>query len=269
MDKKIGFIGAGNISSTIICGLIDGFNDIHSKIYVTNPSTEKGENLAIKYKINFVKGNIELAKTCDIIFLGVKPNVYKIVLNEIAPYINKDKLIISIAAAITIGDVQGYFNQPQRVLRIMPNIGVTVGEGMIPMSCSPQVSDSDLALIISLLQTIGRVDLIDEAMMNAVTIISGCSPAFIALFVEALADGGVLQGMPREKTYQYVAQTLVGTGKLILEKEIHPGSLKDLVTSPGGVAIEGVYSLESQGFRSIVIKSLEACKEKLKILTKK
>ena len=269
MQKKIGFIGAGNISSTIISGLIDNFPHINSKIYVTNRSIEKGEGLGNHFSINYLKGNIELVQTCDIIFLGIKPNIYETVLTEIGPYISREKLIISIAAGITIGDIQNYFNQPQKILRIMPNIAVTVGVGMIAMSASPQVTEIELNLAITLLQSIGRVDLIDETMMNVVTGISGCSPAFISLFVEALADGGVLQGMPREKAYQYIAQTLIGTGKMILEKNIHPGALKDLVTSPGGVAIEGVYALEKLGFRSIVIEALEACMEKLKILTAK
>lgn len=269
MNKKIGFIGAGNMSSTIISGLIAHFNDIYSNIFVTNRSRGKGESLRNEFNVNFVDTNVELVQTSDIIILAVKPDIYDTVLNEIGPYINEDKLIISLAAGITISDVQKYFNQPQKVIRIMPNIAVTVGEGMIAMSGSPQVTEAELNLAMILLQSIGRVDVIDESMMDAVTGISGCSPAFIALFVEAMADGAVLQGMSREKSYQYAAQTLIGTGKLILEKNIHPGALKDLVTSPGGVTIEGVYILEKRGFRSIIMEALEACREKIKVLKEK
>lgn len=269
MDKRIGFIGAGNMSSTIIGGLIKNFEDINDLIYVTNRSKAKAENLCNKLKINVCESNIDLAKTCDIIFLGVKPDMYGKILKEISPHLTDGKLIISLAAGINISNIEGYFKQPMKIIRIMPNIAVTVGEGMIALSSSKSVTTEETDLAITLLSSIGRVDKIEEYMMDAVTTISGCSPAFIALFVEALADGSVLQGMPRDKAYIYAAQTLIGTGKMMLEKEIHPGALKDLVSSPGGVTIEGIYSLEKSGFRSIIMEAVEACGQKIKLLTGK
>ena len=269
MDKKIGFIGAGNMSSTIIGGLIKNFKGMNNLIYVTNRSKEKAERLCNEVNINFCNSNVDLAKTCDVIFLGIKPDMYGVVLKEIAPYVTDEKLIISLAAGVTTNNVEGYFKRPMKIIRIMPNIAVTVGEGMIALTANKNVAEEEIDLATNLLSSIGKVDKIEEYMIDAVTTISGCSPAFIALFVEALADGSVLQGMPRDKAYIYAAQTLIGTGKMMLEKEIHPGALKDIVSSPGGVTIEGVYALEKRGFRSILMEAVEACERKIKLLNSK
>ncbi len=264
MDKKIGFIGSGTMTSTIIDGLVDSFKDINNKIYVTNRSREKAEKLSSRLNINLCESNIELVEKCDIIFLGIKPNVYEPVLKEIKSYINSKKLIISMAAGITIDDINKYFEESIKTIRIMPNVGVTVSEGMIALSANNRVAKEEVDLVVNLLTSIGRVDQIEEYLMDAVTGISGCSPAYIAMFIEALADGGVLQGMPRDKAYIYAAQTLIGTGKMMLEKGLHPGELKDLVSSPGGVTIEGVYNLEKRGFRSIIMETMETCDKKMK-----
>ncbi|WP_026476095.1 pyrroline-5-carboxylate reductase [Alkaliphilus transvaalensis] len=266
MEKQIGFIGAGNIAKTIINGLTANFQEINKNIYITNRSKGKGESLRNKFQVNLCHTNIELVKNCDIIFLCVKPDVSKLVLREIKDHVRDDQLIISVIAGVTIDDIMKYFEQPKKVIRTMPNIPVVVREGMIALSGSNEVSDDDLNLAIDLLSSIGRVDVIEEKMMDVVTGISGCSPAFLSIFVEALADGAVLQGMPRDKAYQYIAQTLVGTGKMILEEEIHPAEIKDTVSSPGGITIAGVYALEKRGFRSTVMEVMEACDEKLKAL---
>lgn len=218
MDKKIGFIGAGNMSSTIISGFVKNFEDINKEIYVTNRSKAKAEKLCKEENINLCEDNIELAKKCDIVFLGIKPHIYPQVLKEISPYITKDKLIVSIAAGITTDNIGEYFKESRKIIRIMPNVAVSVGEGMIALSSNKNVSRQEKDFIINLLSSIGRVDEIEESMMDSVTTISGCSPAFIAMFVEALADGSVLKGMPRDKAYIYAAQTLIGTGKMMLEK---------------------------------------------------
>lgn len=267
--RKIGFIGAGNMTATIIDGLVSRFDQINDSIFVTNRSREKLEKLCRENGVNALDTNIQLAKQCDVIVLGIKPNIYPVVLNEISPFINEDQLLVSIAAGITIDEIQGYFSNPQKIIRIMPNVAVSVGEGMLPMSSSPHATQEDIDITTELFSSIGRVDLISEHLMDAATCVSGCSPAFIAQMVEAMADGAVLQGMPREKAYQYAAQTLVGTGLMILKKELHPGPLKDMVTSPGGVTIEGVYSLEKNGFRGIVMEALEVCSQKLKTPAKK
>ncbi|MDI9476011.1 MAG: pyrroline-5-carboxylate reductase [Natronincolaceae bacterium] len=264
MDKKIGFIGAGNMASTIINGLVNSFKDINNKIYVTDINKEKVEKLRDGLNINLCENNTELVKRCDIIFLAIKPNAYQSVLKEIKSYMNNEKLIISMMAGVTIDDIKQYFKQPVKIIRIMPNVGVTVNEGMIALNGGDNVTREEIDLAVELLSSIGRVDEIEEHLMDAVTNISGCSPAYIAMFVEALADGSVLRGMPRDKAYIYAAQTLIGTGKMILEKGIHPGELKDLVSSPAGVTIEGVYNLEKRGFRSIIMETMDICDKKMK-----
>ncbi len=252
------------MASTIINGLVNSFKDINNKIYVTDINKEKVEKLRDGLNINLCENNTELVKRCDIIFLAIKPNAYQSVLKEIKSYMNNEKLIISMMAGVTIDDIKQYFKQPVKIIRIMPNVGVTVNEGMIALNGGDNVTREEIDLAVELLSSIGRVDEIEEHLMDAVTNISGCSPAYIAMFVEALADGSVLRGMPRDKAYIYAAQTLIGTGKMILEKGIHPGELKDLVSSPAGVTIEGVYNLEKRGFRSIIMETMDICDKKMK-----
>ncbi len=263
MDKKIGFIGSGNMSSTIIRGLVKNFEGINSSIYVANRTKEKAEKLALGIGINLSENNVDLVKNCDIIFLGVKPFIYDKVLSEISSYLTGDKLIVSLAAGVSIADVAGYFNNPTKIIRIMPNVAVNVGEGMIALSSNDNVTSDETNFIVNLLSTIALVDKIEENLMDAVTTISGCGPAFIAMFVEALADGSVLYGMPRDKAYIYAAQTLIGTGKMMLENGTHPGQIKDMVSSPKGVTIEGVYALEKRGFRNILMETIEVCNKKM------
>ncbi len=263
MDKKIGFIGSGNMSSTIIRGLVGNFEDINKSIYVSNRSREKAEKLCSELNMNFSENNIDLVKTCHVIFLGIKPFIYDKVLSEISSYVTEDKLIVSLAAGVSMEDVAGYFNNPAKIIRIMPNVAVNVGEGMIALSSNDNVASDETDFIVNLLSSIALVDKIEEGLMDAVTTISGCGPAFIAMFVEALADGSVLYGMPRDKAYIYAAQTLIGTGKMMLEKNIHPGQIKDMVSSPKGVTIEGVYALEKRGFRNILMETIEVCNKKM------
>jgi len=268
MDKKIGFIGTGNIATTIIDGLISQFKGINKTIYVSNRGPKKGMAVAEAYGVTYVSSNSELVKTCDVIFLGVKPDACQALLEEISSHVSEEKVLISVIAGVSLNDMQQYFSNPQKIIRTMPNVAVTVREGMIALCPSPLVTEEEMEFAKGIFSSIGRADKVDESVLDTVTCISGCSPAFIALFVEAMADAAVLQGMPRDKAYQYAAQTLVGTGKLILEKKIHPGALKDMVTSPGGITIEGVYLLEKRNFRSTVMDALEACYHKIKGLVK-
>lgn len=264
MDKKIGFIGAGNMASNIIYGFVKKFQDINNSIYVSNRTNEKAKKLANETNINYCEDNIEIMENCNLIFLSVKPYIYDEVLKEISPYIKKETIIISLAAGITIDNIEKYFQHSTKIIRIMPNILVSVGEGMIALSSNKNVSKEETDLVINLLNSIGKVDKIEESMIDSATTISGCSPAFIAMFVEALADGSVLAGMPRDKAYTYAAQTLIGTGKMLLENEIHPGQIKDMVSSPKGVTIEGVKKLEEEGFRNILIETVKACEKRMK-----
>lgn len=264
MREKIGFIGAGNMASTMIKGFINKFTGINQLLYLSNRTRKKARDLSKEVSINYCRDNIELAKTCDWIFLAIKPDMYKEVLEEISPYVGRESLIISLAAGVNIASIEKYFQDKVKVIRIMPNLPVAVNEGMISLSKNKSVLEEEKDLLLDLLTSIGKVDEIEESMIDSTTTISGSSPAFIAMFVEALADGSVLAGMPRDKAYTYAAQTLIGTGKMLLEEKIHPGQIKDMVSSPKGVTIEGVKKLEEEGFRNIIMETVKVCERKMK-----
>ncbi|SCZ00709.1 pyrroline-5-carboxylate reductase [Alkaliphilus peptidifermentans] len=267
MNRKIGFIGAGNVATTIIEGLIDTYPQACNNVYISNRNKNKGRSLQKKLNINFCENNVDVIKACEVFFICVKPDNYLEVLKEIKSFISKDSLIISIAAGISIDYIQGILGTSFKIVRAMPNIAVSVRTGMTTISANNNVTEKELNLVMDIFNSIGLADVIDEDLIDVATIISSCSPAFVAMFIEALADGGVLQGMSRDKAYKYVAQSMMGTAKMIVDLEKHPGELKDLVSSPAGITIEGVYNLEKNGFRSIIMEAIEACNLKIKSLT--
>ncbi|WP_026477422.1 pyrroline-5-carboxylate reductase [Alkaliphilus transvaalensis] len=266
MDKRIGFIGVGKMAQTIITGLVESFDGINELIFITNRTRSKGEIFSQEKRINLCDDNLALVNNSDVIFLSIKPDQYHGVLEEIKDFVRDDQIIVSMAAGIAIKDLENYFTSDKKILRIMPNVAVAVREGITVISQNKKVLDHELKLVVDLLNSIGKVDVIEEAMIDMVTTVSGCSPAFVAQFAEALADGAVLQGVPRDKAYQFAAQALLGTAKMLLELQLHPGELKDLVTSPGGVTVQGVATLEKLGFRGAVIEAMEACGRKIQEL---
>ncbi|SET29115.1 pyrroline-5-carboxylate reductase [Natronincola peptidivorans] len=269
MNKTIGFIGTGNMANAMVQGIVNSFKDINKKIYVSDKAIEKAEEMAANYNINLCKSNSEIISNADIIILAVKPNIYGAVLEEIKGDISKNQIIVSIAAGVSIKEIQKHFYSPMKIVRTMPNTPVFVGEGMTAVAPNHQVSQEELEEIITLFQSIGKVDVIHESLMDMIPAVSGSSPAYVYMFIEALADGAVLQGMPREKAYKYAAQAVMGAAKMVLESGKHPGELKDQVCSPGGTTIEAVYALEQNSFRGSVIEAMEACTAKAKKMSGK
>ncbi len=265
MNKNIGFIGAGNMTYAIVNGFVSN-TDINEQIYVSNRTVDKARHLCDKFGVNYKINNIELVKCSDIIVLAVKPSVYEIVLSEIKSYITKDHIIVSLGAGISIKHIEGYFDIPVKVVRMMSNTTVFVGQGMTALSPNKNIDDEEMEIIIKLFDIIGKVDIISENLMNIVTAIGGSSPAFVYMFIEALADGGVLQGFPRDKAYKYAAQAVLGAAKMVLESEKHPGELKDLVCTPAGTTIEALYSLEKSNFRGTIMEAMSTCTAKAKRL---
>ena len=210
------------------------------------------------------QSNTEAAEKGDYIFLAVKPQILAGVLAEISPVVRKRMAagnapaLVSMAAGWSIEKVQAAVADNAPVARIMPNTPALVSKGLIALAVSPQVSGEKAAELETMLKGAGAVDRVDEKYLNAVTGLSGSGPAFAYLFIEALADGGVLAGLPRDKALQYAAQTVFGSAAMITETGKHPGELKDMVCSPGGTTIAGVTALESGAFRSTVIKAVEA-----------
>ncbi|MDR5659124.1 pyrroline-5-carboxylate reductase [Serpentinicella sp. ANB-PHB4] len=269
MNLKIGFIGSGNMAEALIAGFVDYSKDIKNYIFVTDKDKNKAMNLSGKYGIGHFLSNKETLRECDIIFLAIKPNVYSYVLEELKDIVEDRHILVSLAPGISNEYMESFFSKPVKLIRTMPNTPVHVKEGMIVASPNAQIKDVDLEIVVSLLSSVGKVDIIQENLMDAIPAISGSSPAYVYLLIEALADGAVLQGIPRDKAYAYGAQAVLGAAKMVLDTETHPGKLKDHVCSPGGTTIEAIYSLEKSGFRGSIIKAMEACTEKTKRLNAK
>lgn len=257
MEQKIGFIGIGNMAQAILLGILKEKPQIKEQIYVTNRSPEKAKYFANQHGVRYCATNRELAKIADFIFLGVKPKNISEVLEEIKEEVTENKLVISMAAGISIEDLSGGLAKEAKLIRIMPNVNAKVQAGMIVLASNDKVEEKEREEVVGLLSACALVDFVDESYIDLATVISGAGPAFLALFAEAMADASVLAGLPRKKAYTYLAQTLLGTGKLLLEEGLHPAELKDMVCSPAGVTIKGVKSLEEQNFRYILMKAVE------------
>ena len=254
---KIGFIGCGNMGSALA---IAAAKSSIEKIYLSNRTPAKA--LALANQIGgAISTNMDIAATCDIIFLGVKPHLLRDLLASLSPILTERQdrfLLISMAAGVTVASIEEAVGQRYPIIRMMPNTPTSTGAGMIQYCKNTAVTDEMEADFLTLLAHAGKVDPLDEHLIDAASAVSGCGPAFACLFVEALADGGVKCGLPRQKALEYAAQTLLGTGKLLLESKKHPGALKDAVCSPGGSTIAGVAALEEHAFRAAAIAAVEA-----------
>lgn len=270
MNKKIGFIGGGNMGSAIIGGIISSNYADASNILVYDKNAEATDKLNKMYKI---KSDCTLLEVCqaDILFLAVKPNIIYSVIDEIKGTVNKDAVIVSIAAGQSIEKLTNAFNISNlKLVRVMPNTPALVNEGMSAVSLNDimqkEENKENVSVIIEILKSFGKAEIIPEKLMDTVTGVSGSSPAYIFMLIEAMADAAVLGGMPRNQAYTFAAQAVLGSAKMVLELPNHPGELKDMVCSPGGTTIEAVKVLENDGFRSSVMNAIDACIKKSKSL---
>ncbi len=259
---KTGFIGTGNMGTALIKGYIKQNNSNKDNIYAYDKLPDKMDELVREYGIQTC-GSIEsVAKECDIIIFAVKPDVYPYVLGEISPYIKNKHILVSIAAGITIRYVESFFSIPVKVIRTMPNTPALVNQGITALSGNANLSEKEFAAVRNIFSAVGKTEIIEEKLMDVIPGISGSSPAYVYMFIEALADGAVMQGMPRNQAYQFAAQSVLGAAKMVLETGKHPGELKDMVCSPGGTTIEAVASLEKNGMRNAVLEAVKVCTEK-------
>ena len=263
---KIGFIGAGNMAKAIISGIIKSNFLSNSDIYINTRTFDKADELKSTYNINIERDKKQLVMIADIIILAVKPNQYETVINDIKKCDLKNKVFVSIAAGLSLDKIKNMFGDKVKLIRCMPNTPVSVGEGMTGICKNELVSEEELMYVTNLFNTIGRAEVIEEKMMDAVVAVSGSSPAYIYMIIEAMADAAVLEGMPRDKAYIFASQAVLGSAKLVLDSGIHPGELKDKVCSPGGTTIEAVRVLEEKGLRSSIIEAMKACVDKSKEL---
>jgi pyrroline-5-carboxylate reductase len=269
MDQKVGFIGCGKMAQAMIEGMIKSKIVQPAAIMASAVTDETLRSVKEKYNILVSRNNIEVAKHADILILAIKPNIHDAIINEIAEAMNEQKVMITIAAGISLEYIESFFQTKMKVVRAMPNTPSLVGEGMSAICHNQQVNQEDLEKVLLLFNSFGRTEVMVEELMDSIPAISGSSPAYVYMFIEALADGGVKQGIPRKQAYKLAAQAVLGAAKMVLETERHPGELKDDVCTPGGATIEAVAALEQEKFRSAILTAMDHCTKKSKQLSKK
>ena len=258
----LGFIGLGNMAKAMIGGILAKGLMGPNEIIGTAATETTRAKVANKYGIQTRSSNEAVAKDADIIILAVKPQYLKVVIADIMDSVDDSKIIVSIAAGKTINWLAKEFEKPVKIIRVMPNTPALVLEGCSAVCRNDLVTDNDFHFVIELLESFGKAYTVPESMMDVVVGISGSSPAYVFLFIEAMADAAVAGGMPRKQAYEFAAQSVLGSAKMVLETGKHPGELKDMVCSPAGTTIEAVHVLEKERFRGTVMDAVQACIEK-------
>lgn len=259
---KIGFIGLGNMASAIIDGILKSGSTSAASIFGSDNFDGARALAKERFGIQICDSNAKVAQSVDVLFLAVKPQFLDGVLSEISESVTNDKLVICMAAGKTLSWLEERLQNGTRVVRIMPNTSAIVGESCTAICQGTSATDADVACAEALCQSFGSTYVVSENLMDVFGAIGGASPAFAFLYMEALADGAVATGMPRQMAYEIAAQATMGAAKLMKESKKHPGELKDMVCSPGGTTIEGVSALEKHGLRAGVIAAIKACVEK-------
>ena len=258
LRKKIALLGTGNMAEALVKGLLRAGTAGADEILCAEPRAERREEIAARYGVTTLASNLEATEQADIIVLSVKPQTMEQLLDEIAPAVDHRKVVISIAAGVSIAAIARKLGAGVRIVRTMPNTPALVGAGATALARGAHATDADLEQARALFQAVGTTVIVEEQHLDAVTGLSGSGPAFLFLVIEALADGGVKVGLARPVALALAAQTVLGSGKLVLETGEHPGRLKDQVTSPGGTAIAGVHALEQGGLRAALMAAVEA-----------
>lgn len=257
---KIGFIGMGNMGYSMLKGVLNYLNP--QDIIFTCLSSEKKEKISNETGVRYVESNAECANSAKYIILAVKPQVYNTVLKNIQNVITEESVIISLAPGITIAAIKEELGADIKVVRAMPNTPALVGEGMTGICYeNGELDFAEKEFVEQFFNSFGKVVTVPEKLMSGVVCASGSSPAYVYMFIEALADSVVKYGIPRQEAYKLVAQTVLGSAKMVLETGEHPGKLKDNVCSPAGTTIQGVAALEEFGFRNAIIKATDKCFE--------
>lgn len=268
MNKVIGFIGSGNMAQAMMAAIINAKVVVKDNIIASELFEETRYKVEAQLGIKTTDSNLDVAKEADFIILSVKPNIYELVLSEIKDTIKEGAIVIGIGAGISSEFLKNSLNEGAKYVKVMPNTPALVGQGMSAISKSNNLSKEDLDQVIEIISSFGRVELIEENLMDGFTAICGSSPAYVYMMIEALADGGVLEGLPRKQAYTMAAQAILGSAKMVLDTGIHPGELKDNVCSPGGTTIAALASLEENGFRSTLIEAVIACADKSREMNK-
>lgn len=258
---KIGFIGLGNMARAMIGGMLQKEIVQKEDIVGSAKSKETLEMIHNTYGIETRTRNVEVAKETDVLILAVKPQFFQTVIEEIREEVSADTLVVSIAAGKTLAWIGQAFCKELKLVRCMPNTPALVGAGCTGVCVNAHVSQEEADFCLRLMESFGKASLVPESLMDAVGAVSGSSPAYVFMFIEAMSDAAVAAGMPRVQAYEFAAQAVYGAAKLVLESGKHPGELKDMVCSPGGTTIQGVRVLEERGMRGAVMDALGAAVE--------
>lgn len=263
-----GFIGSGNMGFPLLKAAANTFGEM--EVLFTDASAGRREEVFRLTGISSMSDNCELAKNCKYLVFAVKPQVFPQLLSELKGLVTKEHIIISIAAGISIDYIKEELGRDIRIVRAMPNTPAMVYKGMTAISFSADsYTDEEQDVIKRFFASFGKYEIFDEKLMNAVVCANGSSPAYVYLFIEALADSVVSLGIPRDKAYTLVAQTVLGAAAMVLETGEHPAKLKDNVCSPGGTTIAAIKALEEHGFRNAIMKATDACFAKAEELGQK
>lgn len=263
---KIGMIGLGNMADAIINGMLRKEIVTKEELFGSAATRATIERMTEKYGIRTTLDNRAVAEEAQVLILAVKPQFLADVIGQIRDHIGEETLIITIAAGKSIGWYEEAFERSIKLVRCMPNTPAMVGEGCTAVCVNDNVTREEEELALRLMGSFGQTCVIRETLMDAFSAVAGSSPAYVFLFIEALADGAVAAGMPRAQAYEAAAQSVLGSAKLLLESGRHPGDLKDMVCSPGGTTIQGLKVLEERGVRGAVMDAIGACVDKAKQL---
>ena len=259
MNKRIGFIGCGNMGTAMIAGILDSGKCEPQEMMVSCRTKAALEKKKEEYGVQVTTDNRRVAAFADILFVAVKPQLYEKVLREIKEDLTEEKILVSIAPGKTLSWFCELLGENQKVIRTMPNTPSMVKEGMMGMCAGGQVTEEEMDMIRDLCSGFSETEIIPERLMDVVTAVSGSSPAYVFMFIEAMADAAVAGGMPRTQAYKFAAQAVLGSAKMVLETGKHPGELKDMVCSPAGTTIQAVRVLEEKGMRSSVFEAMMKC----------
>lgn len=259
---KIGFIGLGNMASAMIGGILKKNLYSPEDLIGADKFEEAVKRAAETFHIHTTTDNIEVAEAADVLILAVKPQFFERMIAEIKGAVGEDKLVISIAPGKTMEWLMDHFGKEMKLVRCMPNTPALVGEGCTGFCTYSMVTEEEQETARKILESFGKAYPVPENLMDTVVGVSGSSPAYVFMFIEAMADEAVAEGMPRALAYEFAAQAVLGSAKMVLETGKHPGELKDMVCSPAGTTIQAVKVLEEKGFRAAVMDAMEACIEK-------
>ncbi len=258
---KLGFIGTGNMAGAIMGGVIGRGMFAPEEIIGSDVFEPSRKKVKAAYGINVTADNCEVAKKAETLILSVKPQYYAPAIAEIKDSLKEPQLIITIAPGKTLSWLHEQFGRDVKIVRTMPNTPAMVNEGMTAACPNEFVTEEELQYALRILGAFGKVEVVPESLMDAVVSVSGSSPAYVFMLIEAMADAAVADGMSRAQAYKFAAQAVYGSAKMVLETGKHPGELKDMVCSPAGTTIEAVRVLERNGFRSAVIEAMKTCTE--------